>query len=250
MGLSPAGRGRASAQPDVVNARRDWEVRRHRAHPRAVGVSHAAASGLAVVGVLAATVTVAGALGMHPIATPASASSAWLAPGLGSTPLSGSPSAATSPTAPGVKPLSGRPTELRIPTIKVDTTLETLGLDKNGALIPPTFAHAGWYAAGTAPGDIGPAVIAGHIDSKSAPSVFYHLDELSVGDRIEVKRGGRWIDFTVVATGRYPKTSFPTVEVYGPTRTPQLRLITCGGAFDSHARSYVDNVVVYAVVDS
>src|SRR4029453_18220007 len=118
----------------------------------------------------------------------------------------------------------------------------------DGALTPPkNFAKAGWYADGTRPGDVGPAVIAGHVDSKRGPAVFYKLRELQAGDLIAVTRGGKTVRFRVVSTAWYPKKSFPTAEVYGPTPDRQLRLITCGGVFDHTLRSYKDNLVVYAV---
>jgi hypothetical protein len=144
--------------------------------------------------------------------------------------------------------LRGVPTRLRVTAIGVDTSLESLHIGKDGALIPPqNFARAGWYADGTAPGDQGPAVIAGHVDSRRGPAVFYKLRELEAGDRIEVVRGGRTVRFTVISTAWYPKKTFPNDQVYGPTPDRQLRLITCGGVFDHRLRSYKDNLVVYAV---
>jgi sortase (surface protein transpeptidase) len=142
----------------------------------------------------------------------------------------------------------GAPTRLEVPAIGVNTSLETLHLDATGALTPPRdFARAGWYADGTAPGDQGPAVIAGHVDSTKGPAVFYRLREMTAGDQIDVVRGGRDVRFMVVSTAWYPKTKFPTDQVYGPTPDRQLRLITCGGVFDHRLRSYKDNLVVYAV---
>jgi hypothetical protein len=146
-------------------------------------------------------------------------------------------------------PVSAPPTRLRIASISVDTPLEDLDLDAAGALqAPKDFAHAGWYARGNRPGDIGPAVIAGHVDSKKGPAVFHRLHELRPGGSIEVMRAGSWVTFRVLATHRYPKNEFPTDEVYAPTPNAQLRLITCGGAFDHSRGSYVDNIVVYAVL--
>jgi hypothetical protein len=143
---------------------------------------------------------------------------------------------------------AGAPSRLRVKAIGLDTPLEKLHLDADGALVPPHgYGAAGWYADGTAPGDVGPAVIAGHVDSKSGPAIFYRLRELTVGDRIEVVRGGKVMRFTVLRTAWYAKTGFPTEEVYGPTPDRQLRLITCGGVFDHRLRSYKDNLVVYAV---
>ncbi|MEV6848058.1 sortase [Actinoplanes sp. NPDC051411] len=143
---------------------------------------------------------------------------------------------------------AGVPGRLRVKAIGIDTSLESLHLGTGGALVPPkVYGRAGWYSGGTAPGDVGPAVIAGHVDSKSGPAIFYRLRELTVGDRIEVVRGGSVVRFTVVRVAWYPKTRFPTGEVYGPTPDRQLRLITCGGVFDHRLRSYTDNLVVYAV---
>jgi outer membrane biosynthesis protein TonB len=144
--------------------------------------------------------------------------------------------------------LTGVPTRLKVDAIDVDTSLEALRIGGDGGLQPPAdFAKAGWYADGTRPGDIGPAVIAGHVDSYRGPAVFHRLRELRPGDTVEVRRGEQWLPFRVVATGHYPKNKFPTARVYGATPGAELRLITCGGEFDRGKRSYRDNVVVYAV---
>jgi sortase (surface protein transpeptidase) len=140
------------------------------------------------------------------------------------------------------------PSRVRIPKIGVDSPLDPLSLDLRGALETPTnFDHAGWYDDGTPPGEPGPAVIVGHVDSASGPAVFQLLHQLAAGDVVEVARGERWVKFHVVSSEWYPKAHFPTAHVYGPTPDAQLRLITCGGEFDRTRRSYVDNLVVFAV---
>ncbi|GIM89424.1 sortase domain-containing protein [Paractinoplanes toevensis] len=141
----------------------------------------------------------------------------------------------------------GAPTRVRVAAIGLDSALETLHVTKGVLGAPKRFDRAGWYAEGTAPGDIGPAVIAGHVDSKAGPAIFYRLRELTTGDKIEVLRGGVVLKFVVTRTAWYPKSNFPTDQVYGPTPDRQLRLITCGGVFDHRLRSYQDNLVVYAV---
>lgn len=145
---------------------------------------------------------------------------------------------------------SGAPTVLRIPTLAVTTTLESLVLDGSGQLRPPTdYARAGWWTQGVPPGDVGPAVIAGHVDSAtSGPAVFYNLHTLRPGDVVQVDRGGQTVEFVVTTVEQYPKDAFPTDKVYRPTPDAQLRLITCGGAFDHNRLSYRDNIVVYAVI--
>ena len=106
---------------------------------------------------------------------------------------------------------------------------------------------AGWYRSGPAPGDVGPAVLTGHVDSVAGPAVFFRLRDVAVGDPVSVTRtDGTTVRFTVTRVARFPKDAFPTAEVYAPTPRAELRLITCGGAFDRTARSYLDDVVVYA----
>ena len=147
--------------------------------------------------------------------------------------------------------LTGPPTWLRISKINIDAPLVSLHLDSKGELeAPKDYDTPGWYADGTTPGDTGPAVIAGHVDSLAASAVFRHLAELRAGDLIEVQRDGVWLKFNVVSTGRYPKGAFPTAQVYGPTPDVQLRVITCGGSFDRKRNSYRDNVVVFAIMKS
>jgi sortase (surface protein transpeptidase) len=142
------------------------------------------------------------------------------------------------------------PTRLTIPAIGVDSPLADIGVDGAGALVPPAdFSVAGWFAAGPAPGETGPAVLAGHVDDRTGPAVFFRLEELTAGDTVLVTGSdGRPVPFTVTRVASYPKDDFPTAAVYGPTTGPELRLITCGGTFDRTRRSYTDNVVVYAEV--
>jgi hypothetical protein len=140
------------------------------------------------------------------------------------------------------------PARVSIPAIGVDGPLAEIGVDGAGALVPPAdFDVAGWFAAGPAPGQTGPAVLAGHVDDRTGPAVFYRLEELTPGDQVVVIRSdGQPVAFTVTRVAAYPKDDFATAEVYGPTTGPELRLITCGGTFDRSRRSYQDNVVVYA----
>ena len=141
------------------------------------------------------------------------------------------------------------PVRLRIPAIGVDTPLVTLGRAADGTVeVPADFGVGGWFAGGPRPGQPGPAVLLGHVDSRrGGPAVFYRLGDLPVGAHVQVDRAdGTTIAFRVTATVRVPKTAFPTAAVYGPTLEPSLRLVTCGGSFDRTARSYRDNVIVSA----
>jgi hypothetical protein len=144
------------------------------------------------------------------------------------------------------------PVALTIPSIGVQTSLIDLGLTASGALqVPPSTAVAGWYTGSPRPGAIGSAVIAGHIDSRAGPGVFFRLSSLRSGDRVYVRRAdGTLAVFRVTAVRQFPKDSFPTSAVYGPTPDAELRLITCGGTFDPQLGSYLSNTVVYAVESS
>ncbi|GIJ49142.1 class F sortase [Virgisporangium aliadipatigenens] len=144
---------------------------------------------------------------------------------------------------------AGPPKRLRIPALGMDVPLGTVGLDQAGAIAAPKdYAQAAWYDGGTAPGDPGPAVIVGHVDSTNGPAVFFDLPRLRTGDTIDVERDSGTVRFTVVAVRQYPKDDFPTAEVHAATPGPELRLITCGGDFNRRERHYTDNIVVYAIV--
>jgi sortase (surface protein transpeptidase) len=145
---------------------------------------------------------------------------------------------------------AARPVRVRIPAIGVDREIVDVGVDQAGALIPPESAEVvGWFTGGPAPGDVGPALLAAHVDSHTGPGAFVKLVELRPGDKIAVERADRsTVDFTVVSTAEVAKTAFPTELVYAPLPVPMLRLITCGGIFDRAARSYHDNVIVEAAL--
>ncbi|MFG3711183.1 class F sortase [Micromonospora sp. NPDC049460] len=143
------------------------------------------------------------------------------------------------------------PTTISIPRIGVDASIMSLGTNPDGTVqVPPLeqAQRAGWYEPGPSPGEVGNAVIVGHVDSaKIGPAVFFSLGALQPGDTIIVTReDGQRVTFTVESVKAYPKTEFPTEQVYGPNDRPGLRVVTCGGVFDEAARSYPDNVVVFA----
>jgi sortase (surface protein transpeptidase) len=154
------------------------------------------------------------------------------------------------PAAPLVLPAS-RPISIAIPAIQVKAALLRLGRAADNTLeVPPPGPHyddAGWYRYSPTPGELGPSVIVGHVDSaKNGPSVFWRLGTLRPKDRVRVTRAdGSVAVFVVDAVRLFPKKAFPTKLVYGDTDHAALRLITCGGPFDS-AGHYRDNVVVLA----
>jgi LPXTG-site transpeptidase (sortase) family protein len=141
-----------------------------------------------------------------------------------------------------------RPTHIRIPALGVSAPVVPLGLAKDRSMeTPRRWGDTGWFEPGPEPGEVGAAVIAGHVDSKSGPAVFFRLRELRRGDSIVVDvAGGRSIRFRVQGVERWPKKSFPTRRVFGRTSFPALRLVTCSGEFDRARGHYVDNTIVYA----
>jgi LPXTG-site transpeptidase (sortase) family protein len=137
------------------------------------------------------------------------------------------------PQSAAPKPVAA-PVSLTIPLIGVQTNLSMASV-------------AGWYTGSPRPGAIGSAIIVGHIDTTNGPAVFFRLHELTAGDKIYVKRAdGTLAEFRVTSVQTYLKDHFPTQTVYGPTPDAEVRLITCGGAFDPATRHYLSNIVVYA----
>lgn len=140
------------------------------------------------------------------------------------------------------------PERIVILAIDVDADVIDLGLEDDGTMeVPTDFAQTGWFQDGPQPGRVGPALIAGHVDDRDGPAVFFRLAELTPGDRIEVHgTGGDLVVFEVRELEQHPKDAFPTERVYAATPDPELRLVTCGGTCDRGIRSYRDNIMVYA----
>jgi hypothetical protein len=169
-------------------------------------------------------------------------------------PVAAGVAALPAPTGPIVAPPQSaaaqvaRPVSLTVPLIGVKTNLITLGLAAGGAMqVPSTSTVAGWFTGSPRPGAVGSSIIVGHVDSKSGPGIFFRLPELKNGDDVYVKRSdGTTAEFRVTEVQEYPKDHFPTETVYGPTPDAELRLITCGGTFDSVTGHYLSNIIVYA----
>ncbi|SFI88542.1 class F sortase [Amycolatopsis sacchari] len=160
------------------------------------------------------------------------------------------PAVATNAPPPAGKPAApARPATLEVPAIGVRTgRIIDLGLTASGELeVPQDALTTGWFTGSPAPGDVGPAVLAAHVDYNHVRGTFYRLKDLRPGDQALVHReDGSTAVFTVYRVAHYPKSAFPTDEVYGDTAGPELRLITCGGTYDRATRNYEDNIVAYA----
>jgi len=163
----------------------------------------------------------------------------------------GSVPRSTPNTAPRVRGLAPSvPTAIAIPSIGVHSSLIQLDQNVDGSVQVPTSFHiAGWYRRSVTPGQIGPSIILGHVDSKAGPGIFYRLGALRPGDRVSVSRAdGSTVEFEITGVREYPKTKFPTIAVYGNTNVPALRLVTCGGTFDRATGHYLSNIVAFGRV--
>ncbi len=159
---------------------------------------------------------------------------------------------ASTPAVVGPTLPRSKPTRLTIPAIGIDhARLAAYGTNSHREVAIPEATGgvpAGWYTGSPTPGQLGPSVIVGHIDSAAdGPSIFYHLSRLRAGDTVRITRADHTVAvFTVDSLETYPKNAFPTAKVYGNINHAGLRLISCTGRFDPHWGHYEDNLVVYA----
>jgi len=154
------------------------------------------------------------------------------------------------PPPPKTMPRS-LPTRLRIPKIEIDTSVVPVGLRPTGSLdLPDSFVEVGWYSGGPTPGELGPAVIVGHVDSTQGIAIFWRLRELAPGDTFQVDRAdGTTATFKILEVEQFPQDAFPTENVYGNIRYAGIRLITCSGTFSTVTRHYDQNTVVYGTLE-
>ncbi|MEZ0449890.1 class F sortase [Cellulomonas sp. ICMP 17802] len=158
---------------------------------------------------------------------------------------------APSVSEPAPAPEQPLPVQVSIPSLDIASDLITVGVQPDGTLeVPqpgPDYDRAAWFDGSPRPGGTGPAVIEGHVDGVDGPSVFHELGRVAVGSQVLVARAdGTTATFVVDAVRSFSKDDFPTLEVYGNTAGPELRLLTCGGRFDRSTGHYTDNTVVFA----
>jgi len=160
----------------------------------------------------------------------------------------------TTPAPPAGAPVVARsvPVWLRIPAIGVSTSLSTLGLNPDKTVeVPTNYQEPGWYRLGPTPGQVGSAVILGHVDDKKGPAVFYRLRTLKAGDKVDVSlANGVIAHFVVKTVETYPKDTFPAQLVYTSHGYGALQLVTCGGTFDAATGHYKSNIVAYTTLTS
>jgi hypothetical protein len=155
--------------------------------------------------------------------------------------------AAPATRAAGGQVAAGRPVSITIPAVGVEARVVPVGLRPDRSMEVPETDQAGWYELGPRPGEAGPAVIVGHVDSRSGPAVFFRLGQLRRGDKVVVgQAGGGSRPFLVERVERQAKEALPVERIWNRTNQPVLRLITCGGSFDRSTGHYRDNIIVYA----
>jgi sortase (surface protein transpeptidase) len=164
-------------------------------------------------------------------------------PGHSAPKVAGTPQAAT---------VRSVPVSLRIPAMGVSVSLSSLGLNADKTVqVPTKFAEPGWFKFGPTPGQVGSAVILGHVDDKKGPAVFFKLKSLKAGDKVDVSlTNGAVSHFVVKTVETYSKTQFPASKVYGSHGYSALQLVTCGGTFDKATGHYESNVVAYTTLVS
>lgn len=147
--------------------------------------------------------------------------------------------------------LSGRmPTQIRLPAISIAAPVVNLGLNSDHTIEVPSEDNAvGWYKYGAVPGDNGTAIMVGHLDSTTGPAIFWHLNDIKIGDNILITRSdGLTAVFTVSDKHSYPFDNFPSQQVYANTSYPSLQILTCTGTYSRVVHHYSENLVVSATL--
>jgi LPXTG-site transpeptidase (sortase) family protein len=166
-----------------------------------------------------------------------------------STPTASSTNIYSSTNAESIVMTESIPRRLTIPAVNIDTAFtEPIGINgDNSVAVPDNYEQVGWYKYGPTPGEYGPAVILGHVDSFEGPAVFYNLKQVSIGDEVFITRNDNTTAiFTVTETEDLSQTQFPTEKVYGDLDYAGLRLITCTGVFSHTSQRYSHNLIIYA----
>jgi Sortase domain len=236
---APAGRHALGSQHRLSPARSGRSLGRL---ARRRATRHPVAAAVALGGLLGCVIAAAGGV--------AAGQGGRAATPYGKTPLVAIPAGRTARLPTDTHPLvTAPPVALTIPAIGVQTRLIRLGRTPAGALqVPSTTSVAGWYTGSPRPGELGAAVIAGHVDSVSGPGIFFRLNLLRPRNLILVRRADHSLAaFRVVSVRVYAKSHFPTAAVYGPAPVAELHLLTCGGTFDAATGHYLSNVIVSAV---
>jgi hypothetical protein len=179
------------------------------------------------------------ALGAPPASSPTTAP---VVPGL-------LPAVTARPAFPAAEPHRSPPVHLAVPDLGMDADIDAVGVQPDGQMtLPADVDRVGWYRFGPAPGDDGPAVIAGHVDDREQGlGAMAPLREAAVGEEVRVDDGaGTTSRWRIVSRELIEKEALPLDRLFARDGPPRLTLITCAGPFLPELASYRDNVVVVA----
>jgi len=133
------------------------------------------------------------------------------------------------------------------------STLIGLGVNPDLSVQVPDVHHpeqASWFNLGVRPGEMGSAVLLGHVDGGDGKlGIFHDIHALNLGDLINVGRAdGSTAVFKVTRVRTVLKSAFPSQDVYGPKPDAEIQLVTCGGTLDRAAHNYLSSVIVTGVL--
>ncbi len=145
---------------------------------------------------------------------------------------------------------ASKPVKISLPSINTEAAVTELGLQPDHTIeVPKDPNQVGWYVYSPTPGEIGPSVMVGHLDSATGPAIFWNLKDLKSGDQFTISRqDGSKATFQVYAMKKFSQDNFPSNDVYGPISDAEVRLITCSGTWLRSQHHYSDNLVVFAAL--
>ena len=140
------------------------------------------------------------------------------------------------------------PTELSIPRLGIYAPIESVGtLDNNAMAVPTGIGDVGWYDRGPRPGDIGSAVIAGHVNwTNGQDAVFTSLHSIEIGDTVQVINSVGSTDMFIVRAIKDYSEDSDTTDVFSSSDGSRwLNLITCDGTWDAALKTHRLRLVVF-----
>lgn len=139
------------------------------------------------------------------------------------------------------------PSSIAIPALDINASIEEVGLTEDREMdVPEDGDIVGWFHQGAKPGAQGNAVLAGHVDDLSGPAIFYDLHKLEAGDEIIIESADEeTLTFEVTEMEVYPYDDAPVSELFGPSSSKNLNLITCTGEFDDEVGTHNERLVVF-----
>ena len=143
---------------------------------------------------------------------------------------------------------SSLPARLVIPALHVDASVQKVGVKADGNMATPSnFSDVAWYKHGTVPGQLGSAVISGHVDNGLAlAGVFKHLPEIQIGDDVFIEQqDGSKLHFVVEAIESYPYKDAPVEKIFAQNDAARLNLVTCEGNWVKSEKTYDRRLVVF-----